>query len=111
MSRASERKAMVETLAGYSLMGVPKLAAFLDCSEAVVRALVDDGVIPSTRVGGRSKVDPMDAAVHLLAGREGLFTSAGHPDHAAYWTRHGEATAEHVRRYVTRIRRATGAAA
>ena len=111
MSTSSERKAMGETLAGYALMGVPQLATFLDCSEATAHAIVEKGLVPSTLVGGRKKVDPMDAAVYVLAGREGLCTPDGNPDGAAYWERHGEAAAEHVRRYVARIRRVQGAAA
>ena len=98
MSRAQERKAMRETLAGYSLMGIPELAAFLGASEAIARDMVERGVIPSVLVGERQKVDPMDAAVHVLACRENISA-------AAYWERHGEATAELVRRYVARIRR------
>lgn len=110
MSRASERKAMRSALAGYSLMGVPEVAAFLDCSEATARELVDKQIIPSTRVGGRDKCDPVDVVVHLLAGREGMKRSDGQVDAAAYWLRHGEAVAEHVRRYIGRIRKLQGAA-
>lgn len=95
---------MRETLAGYSLMGIPELAAFLGVSDTVARDMVDRGDIPSVPVGGRKKVDPMDAAVHVLAGREGLTATA-------YWERHGEATADHVRRYVARIRKIMAGAA
>jgi hypothetical protein len=105
VSKAQERKAMRETLAGYSLMGVPELAAFLDCSEAVAHEMVEADVVPWVRVGGRKKVDPMDAAVHVLASREGIRRPDGYPDIAAYWLRHGEATADYVRRYVARIRK------
>jgi hypothetical protein len=104
VSRAQERKAMREALAGYSLMGIPELASFLGCSEDVARGLVDRREIPSVPVGGRQKVDPMDAAVHVLAGREGMSAEE-------YWDRHGEATADHVRRYVARIRKAIAGAA
>jgi hypothetical protein len=106
MSTSSERKAMGETLAGYALMGVPRLATFLDCSEATAHEIVDRGRIPSVLVGGRKKVDPMDAAVYFLAGREGIHTPEGHPDVLAYWERHGDATPDRIRRYVARIRAA-----
>lgn len=98
MSVASERKAMREILPAYSLLTIPQLAAFLGCSEDVAREMVDEGVIPSIRVGKRRHVDPIDAVVHVLADREGISA-------ADYWERHGEATADHVRRYVARIRK------
>lgn len=102
MSVASERKAMRELLPEYSLLSIPQLAAFLGVGEDVARAMVADRIIPSVGVGKRRQVDPMDAVVHVLAEREGVTA-------AAYWERHGEATADHVRRYVARIRKVQAA--
>lgn len=102
MSQASERKAMADVLPAYAMLNVPKLAAFLGCSEDIAREMVDDGTIPSVRVGKRRHVDPVDAAVYVLAERDGVTA-------AAYWERHGEATVDHVRRYVARIRKLVAA--
>ncbi len=98
MSQASERKAMRELLPQYSLLTVPELGKFLGVGEDVARGMVDDGTIPSVRVGKRRHVDPIDAVVYVLAEREKVTTED-------YWRRHGEATADHVARYLSRIRR------
>lgn len=97
MSRASQRKEMATTLAAYSLMSVMDLAAFLGCSEELAKRMVDTGVIPSVPVGKRRKVDPIDAIVHLLAGREGVTTEE-------YWALHGQAVPELARECYHRIR-------
>ena len=98
MSIASERKAMRQLLPQYALLSIPELAKFLGVGEDLARDMVKDGTIPSVPMGKRRHVDPMDAVVHVLAGREGVTA-------AAYWERHGEATADHVRKYIVRIRR------
>lgn len=98
MSAAAERKAMREILPAYALMTIPEVARFLGCSEEVARAMVDDRTLPSVQVGQRRHVDPIDVAVHVLAGRDGI-------DAAAFWERHGEQTAELARKYVARVRR------
>lgn len=98
MSRASDRKAMADTLAAYSLVSTKVAARFLDCSAPQVRKLVKDGTLPGIQVGADIKLDPIDLAVHVLAGRERL-------GREAYWKKHGEATPEHARRYVARIRK------
>jgi excisionase family DNA binding protein len=102
VSEASDRKAMRAVLPTYALLTIPELAAFLGCSNDIARVMVDDGTIPSIRVGKRRHVDPIDAAVHVLAEREGVTASA-------FWEKHGDAVADHVRRYVARIRRVTAA--
>ena len=102
MSLSSERKAMRELLPGYALMSTHELAQYLGVGDEVALAMVRDGTIPSVPVGKRLKVDPMDAVVHVLAGREGITS-------AEYWEKHGEATAEHVRRHVARLRRVQAA--
>lgn len=98
MSVASERKAMREILPQYALLSVPELASFLGCGEDVARAMVEDGTIPSVPIGARRHVDPVDAVVHVLAGREGITA-------AAFWERHGEHTAELAKKYLARVRR------
>lgn len=98
MSKASERAAWREALAGYSLMSLPEVARFLNVAEKVVRGMVRGRVLPSVTVGGREKVDPLDLAVHVLAEREGVTAEQ-------YWDRHGEATPEHARRMYARIRK------
>lgn len=98
MSLASERKAIADVLPEYALLSIPKFAAFLGCSEDVARQMVEDGVVPSVTVGKRKHVDPIDAAVYFLAEREGITA-------AAYWEKNGEATVDHVRRLVARIRK------
>lgn len=102
MSVASERKAMRELLPAYALLSVPELANFLGVGEDLARDMVADGTIPSVPVGKRRQVDPLDAVVHVLAGREGITA-------AAYWERHGEQTAELARKYIARIRRVLAA--
>ena len=92
---------MGQTLAAYSLVGVPVAARFLDCSETQVRKLAAAGILPGVPVGGTTKFDPLDLAVHVLAGREGV-------SREVYWERHGDATPENARRYVTRIRKLLG---
>lgn len=99
MSRASERRAMIEAVAGYALMGVPDVAALLGCSADVAHQMVKDGVLPSVAVGSRAKVDPVDVGVYVLAGREGI-------DPSEYWERFGEGqTVENVRRYFQHVAR------
>lgn len=98
MSKASERKRMTDTLAGYSLVGVKDAARFLDCSAPQVRRLLRDGVIPSVAVGCVTKIDPLDLAVHVLAGRDGISAEE-------YWRRHGEATPDLAWQYVARLRK------
>jgi excisionase family DNA binding protein len=102
MSVATERRAMRDALAGHSLMSIPEAARLLDCSEPVVRRMVEDRIIPSVPVGRQRKLDPIDVAVHILAGREDLSA-------AEFWRTHGEATPDLARRYVDRIIRARGA--
>lgn len=102
MSLASERKTMREILPSYALLSIPELGAFLGVGEGVAREMVQAGAIPSVGVGKRRQVDPMDAVVYVLAEREGVTA-------AEYWRVHGEAVAEHVRRYIARIRRVTAA--
>lgn len=89
---------MGETLAAYSLVSTKVAAAFLDSTPPTVRKLVRDGVLPGIQVGAEIKLDPMDLAVHVLAARENV-------DRVTYWQKHGEATPEHARRYVARIRK------
>lgn len=103
MSKASEKKAMSESLASYSLMSVPQLAAFLRCSEPIATEMLDSGVIPSVPVGKRRKVDPIHAVAHLLAGEEG-FDSA-----RPWWDKHGEACIELIRVRYHRIRKVQAA--
>lgn len=102
MSVASERKAMRQLLPAYALLSIPELGKFLGISEEIARGMIKAGTIPSVKVGERRHVDPMDAVVHVLAEREGITA-------AAYWERHGEATADHVRRYIARIRKVQAA--
>lgn len=97
MSRASERQAMSDTLAAYSLMSVQQVAKLLGCSEQIAKEMIDGGEIPSIPVGKRRKVDPIDAVVHLLAGREKITP-------AEFWELHGQAVAELVREHYGRIR-------
>lgn len=93
---------MAEILPSYAMMTVPQVGLFLGCSEEVAREMVAEGVIPSVVVGQRRHVDPIDVVVHVLAGREGIPASV-------YWDRHGEATTDHVRRYIARIRKVLAA--
>lgn len=102
MSVASERKAMRDLLPTYSLLTIPQFARFLGCSEDTAREMVDDGVVPSVRVGKRRHIDPIDAIVHVLADREGVTA-------ADYWRIHGEATADHARRFIVRVRKVQAA--
>lgn len=104
MSRASERKRMIEAMAGYSLMSIPDAAALMGCDEDTMHRFIADGVIPTITVGKRQKVDPIDVAVHVLAEKEGTTS-------AAYWTRYGEAVAaKNARRYCMRVGMFMGAA-
>lgn len=99
MSKASERKAMVRAIKGYSLMGVPECAALLDCTEDVARAIE----LPSVMVGKRRKFDPVDVAVYVLAGKEGI-------EAAEYWTRYSESDVlENVRRFYRRAKNVAAA--
>ena len=97
MSQASERKAMREILAEHALMSVPDLARLLDVSQEVALGIVERGEVHSVPVGRRRKIDPIDAAVYVLAGREGCTTDE-------YWKRHGKATAERARDYVRSLK-------
>ena len=105
MSEASERRAEGEVLAGYSLVGMAVVADFLDCCPTTARGMVrdptdpdDDAPIPGIRVGSRLKVDPRELAIYVLAEIEGVTREK-------YLERHGEATQEHARRFVSRIRK------
>lgn len=102
VSKASDRKAMSEVLAAYSLMSVADVAHCLGCSDRHVRTLVRRGVLPGIRVGELTKIDPIDVAVYMLAGRAGMTS-------AEYWQAHGEATPERARDLVATIRKATAA--
>lgn len=102
MSEASERKRMREGLAGYSLMGATEVAEFLKVSPPVAREMIRDGDLPSVPVGKHRKVDPIDLAVHVLAGREEITPEE-------YWKKHGDATPELARRYFRSVRRFTAA--
>lgn len=88
---------MAEHLAAYSLMSVAQVAHLLGCSEQVAKDMIDSGEIPSVPVGKRRKVDPLDAIVHLLAGREGVTTEE-------YWQLHGQAVPDLARECYHRIR-------
>lgn len=108
MSRTSDRKAMSDALVTYPLMTVPELAQFLRCSDDHARGLLEDRLIPFTDIGRGKKreyrIDPMDAAVFHLAGREGLTT-------AEFAERHGpDGTPELCARYVRQIRKIQAAA-
>lgn len=98
MSVASERKAIRDLLPAYSLMSIPDLAHFLGVSEDVAREMVEDKVIPSIRVGSRRMVDPMDAAVYVLAEREGVSVED-------FWDAHGDAAVDLAKKYFARVRR------
>lgn len=103
-SRSAERTRVREALAAYSLMTVSELASFLNKSPESVRRLLRESRIPWVNVGvGRRsdpRVDPVDAAVFVLAEREGI---SAHE----YWTKYGlKVCAERVGRYLTRIRAA-----
>jgi len=93
---------MRDVLPTYSLLTIPQLAAFLGCGDDVARQMVDDGMIPSVRVGKRRHVDPIDAAVHVLADREGITA-------AQFWALNGDGVADLVRRYIARIRKVQAA--
>lgn len=104
MSKASERRAEGEVLAAYSLMSMDVVARFLDVCPTTARGMVRDptkptgGPIPGIRVGSRLKVDPRELAIYVLAEIEGVTREK-------YLERHGEATQEYARRYVSRIRK------
>lgn len=103
MSAASERKALRDELAGYPLMTVPALAAFLHCSVDHARGLLADGAIPAVNIGRGSRteyrIDPVAAAVYVLAQQEGVSVEA-------FWEAHGpNGTVERCRRLVQQIRR------
>ena len=106
MSKDAERKAMKDTLAAYTLMRVRELAGFLGCGEQHARDLLKAGKIPSVNIGlgtrPEYRVDPLDAAVWKLAGLEGITTEA-------YWELHGEATVDHAKRFMVRIRKLAAA--
>ena len=102
MSASTERRAMRDVLASWSLMTPAELAAFLSVSEDQAHRLLDAGRIPSVDRGCGSRrslaVDPIDAAVFMLAERDGMTSEA-------YWERHGEAAVDRARTYVQRIRK------
>jgi len=93
VSAATERKAMREVLAAFALMSVPEFARFLGVGQEVAHGMVERGEIPSVPVGRRRRIDPIDAAVYVLAGRDGVAFGD-------FWKLHGEATEEHARRYI-----------
>ena|GEM_PF-2618391 len=108
MSIASERKRERDTLAGYSLMTLQEFAAFLGVDEDTAKKKLLAGHLPWVNRGGSSDrplygVDPIDAAVFVLAEREGL-------SFADYWKEHGEETVTHAKRYIIRIRGVQAAA-
>ena len=94
---------MVDALTNYPVMSIPELAGFLNRSIGLARELVDDGTIPSFPVGKRKYVDPLDAIVYKLSGKEGVSAEE-------YWARHGDAVVDHARRYFWQIVRLQGAA-
>ena len=103
MSKASDMKAMRDTLTMYPLMTAHHFAQFLGCSDDHARELLKSGKVPFNNIGLGSKpeyrIDPMDAAVFHLSQREGITSEE-------FWTKHGpEGTPELCRRFVTRIRR------
>ena len=98
MSVASERLSMRSALMGYSLMSAADVAEFLDCHPRTAKRRLEGWGVPD--VGG--KYDPVDVCAAVLAEREGVSFDE-------YWSRHGEAVADHARRYIQRIRKATAA--
>lgn len=98
MSERTERKEWAEILPRYPLMGIPALAAYFGCHQDTASGMLDENVVPSVRIGKRRFVDPEDVAVYVLSQREGITARE-------FWERHGEATADHVRRYIGRIRK------
>lgn len=98
MSIASERRSIVDLLPAYALLSIPQLAAVLGCGEDVAREMVDAKVIPSIRIGARRMVDPMDAAVYVLAEREGVSVED-------FWDAHGDAAVDLAKKYFARVRR------
>lgn len=98
MSQASERKAMRDLLMDYSLMSLPQIAQFFDCDPRTAAKWLEEWGVPDIR----GKYDPVDVAAGVLAEREGI-------SFAEYESRHGSAVADHVRRYMARIRKATAA--
>lgn len=104
MSRASDRKRMIENLAGYSLMGVPQVCAVLDCSEETLKTMVDRKTLRPIMVGKRWKFDPVDVAVYMLAQKDGISS-------AEYWERYGPGRAcENARNYFVKLGMFAGAA-
>lgn len=109
MSRTSDRKAMAETLAGYPLMTVRELAAFLRCSDDHAVGLCRDGAVRSVNIARTLKraefrIDPVDAAVYLLALQQGM-------TQPEFWEVHGpEGTVDVCMRLVRRIRKIQAAA-
>jgi hypothetical protein len=98
VSRASERKNMVQAIAGYALMGVPEFARLLDVDDDVAHGIVDSGAIPSLLIGKRKKLDPVDVAVYVLAVKE----RCSMPE---YWQRYSEADVlENARRFYRHAR-------
>lgn len=102
MSASTERRAMRDVLASWSLMTPGEVAALLSVSEDQVQRLLEAGRIPSVNRGCGSRrslaVDPIDAAVYVLAERDGITSEA-------YWERHGEAAVDRARKYVDRVRK------
>jgi hypothetical protein len=74
-------------------MSVPEFARFLGVSPDTALGIVERGEVASVPVGRRKRIDPIDAAVFVLAGREGV-------SFAEFWKVHGEATEERARRYI-----------
>lgn len=104
MSKASERKRMIEAVAGYSLMSVPQAAEVLGIGADKLHEMIDEGEIPAIPVGERSKVDPIDLGVFILAGREGLTP-------VEYRERYGDGVAaRNARRYFLSLGLFMGAA-
>lgn len=102
MSIASERKRERETLAAYSLMSLQEFASFLRVDEDTAKKKLLAGHLPWVNRGGSDGrplygVDPIDAAVYILAERENRTFDA-------YWEEHGEETVTKAKRYINRIR-------
>ena len=70
MSRASELKAMRDTLTMYPLMTAHQFAQFLGCSDDHAREILKAGRIPFTDIGLGSKpeyrIGPMDRSPDLI---------------------------------------------
>lgn len=98
MSVASERKAIRDLLPKYCLISIEQCGKLWDCDGATAQKTIEEFHIPTVKVGSRFKVDPVDAAVHILAQREGI-------TFGQYMEKYGDAAAENAGRYFGRVRR------